>query len=194
MFLLNINQLDLLLLASAVICAIIFLIFLFRLINTQKTLKKQIAIFNHLLNAYKKNNDTFATKEATTISLKLHKLARKLYNPAKLLSPIIIVNMIPAIILLFMFPVHGQLMNVLLILFFSCILCLTIYIFYLIKHKDFFSLERKLGDSDYQINSDISLLIQKFDHSISPLIQEKVFITLYAFEFLNITLICLTWS
>lgn len=190
----NINQLDLLLLASAIICTIIFLIFLFRLINTQKALKKQIAIFNHLLNIYKENDDSFATKESSSISLKLHKLARKLYNPAKLLLPIIIVNMIPAIMLLLLFPVHGLLMNVLLIFFLSCILCLTIYIFYLIKHKEFFSLERNFVDSGYQINNDISLLIQKFDYSISPLIQKKVFATLYAFEFLNITLICLTWS
>jgi hypothetical protein len=193
MFLLNINQLNLLLLTISIICTIIFFVFLFKLINTQKALKKQTAIFNHFLNTYKTNNDISATKESTTVSLKLYKSAKKLYNPMKLLLPIIVVNMIPAIILLLTFPVHGLLIDVLLIFFFSCMLCLTIYIFYLTKHKDFFSLERSFVNSSYQINNDAFLLIREFDYSISPLIQRKAFTILYAFEFLNVSLICLIW-
>lgn len=193
MFLLNINQLDLLLLIISIICTIIFFIFLFKLINTQKALKKQIAIFNHFLNTYKPNNNISATKESTTVSLKLYKSAKKLYNPMKLLLPIIVVNMIPAIMLLLTFPVHGLLMDVLLIFFFGCMLCLTIYIFYLIKHKDFFGLEKRFVNSSYQIKNDDFLLIQKFDYTISPLIQRKAFTILYAFELLNVSLICLIW-
>ncbi|AUJ30936.1 MAG: hypothetical protein ABF991_09095 [Liquorilactobacillus hordei] len=177
------NQLTILLLAISGMCAIFFFILLFKMTHLQKELKEMMLKFNQLTVKFKKDNSNNDEDISQLLSIVT-------YNPAKLLPLIVILNMIPTLVLLayFNFKTSQYFVYTLLLCFIAAALLLPIYYLYLKKSIANFSLKSK----SLKNNTSLSKLISEFDSKLLPVIEKKTFNTLYAFQFLNIAMICCT--
>lgn len=174
-------QLIFTLLGLMCIFAIIFFVLLFQIIKMRKSLHKKIVIFKRKTEQYKKIHNINISGTSTTT-----------YHPAKSLRKILILNMIPTLVFLAVIILKAPLYIIIIffVLFINAALLLPVYYLFLKKHDTNFFLKNNFKTNNLLIDNEKAELILEFDQGIALLNKKITYNTLYAFELLNLSMIC----